>query len=383
MRVVLVGTAYPMRGGIAHYIALLYQKMTDRGHRVHVLSFKRQYPSLFFPGKTQQDLGKELIHLESHPLLDSINPLTWIRAAFWLRRVRPDVLIFKYWMPFFAPCYASVAFLARTFLKARVLYICDNIVPHEKKVGDRLFTRLGLAQVDGFIVQSGAVRKDLLRFKPGANYREVPHPVYEIFPPSISRKDARKALNIRDERVLLYFGYIRAYKGLRYLIEAMPRILERFSVKLLVCGEFYEGHKETFDLIDRLDVADSVVVFDGFIPNEEVHRFFCASDLVVLPYVSATQSGIVQIAYHYDRPVVATRVGGLLEVIIDGKTGYLVEPRDSDTLAAAVVRFFQDGGKTDFEKNIAEEKKKYSWDRMVDAIEELAGLGQESDVEGE
>lgn len=167
------------------------------------------------------------------------------------------------------------------------------------------------------------------------------------------------------------------------MIEAMPRILERFPVKLLVCGEFYEGRKETFDLIDRLGIAEVVVVFDGFIPNEAVHLFFCASDLVVLPYVSATQSGIVQIAYHYDRPVVATRVGGLPEVVVDGKTGCLVEPRDSDALAEAVVRFFQDEGKTDFGKNIAEEKKKYSWDRMVDAIEELAGPAQKSDVEGE
>jgi glycosyltransferase involved in cell wall biosynthesis len=279
------------------------------------------------------------------------------------------MLVFQYWMPFFAPCFAFLGFLTRQMLGARVIYVCHNIIPHEKKPGDRLLNRLGLAFVDGFIVQSKAVLKDLLNLRIDAVYREVPHPVYEIFPPPIPKDKARKALAIREERVLLYFGNIRAYKGLPYLIRAMPEILDHFPVRLLVCGEFYEERAETMRLIERLDVGSAVTVYDRFIPNEEVQLFFCASDLVVLPYVSATQSGIVQIAYYYDKPVVVTRVGGLPEVVIDGKSGYVVAAKNAAGLAEAVVDFYRESRGKALVRGVKKEKHKYSWDRMVDAVE--------------
>jgi glycosyltransferase involved in cell wall biosynthesis len=371
VRIVLVGTAYPLRGGIAHYVALLYRTLKRRGHAVSVLSFKRQYPSLLFPGKTQKDEGEELIPVESFQVLDSINPITWIRAFFLLKRIRPDVVCFKYWMPFFAPCYASLAFGLRHLLRVPVVFLCDNIVPHEKKIADVFLTRLALLFPDSFIVQSKVVLDDLLAFKPDAVFRESPHPVYEIFPAPVPKAEARRRLGIREEKVILFFGYIRAYKGLRHLLEAMPDILKEVPLRLVVCGEFYEGKEETVGLIRRLRIGDKVTLRDDFIPNEQVGEYFCAADLAVLPYVTATQSGIVQIAYYYDRPVVGTTVGGLPEMIRDNRTGYLVPPSDPKAVARAVVRFFRENRAKEFEKNVCAEKKKYSWDRMAEAIEDL------------
>ena len=371
VRIVLVGTAYPMRGGIAHYIALLYRTLRRRGHRVSVLSFKRQYPSLLFPGKTQRDEGAEMIPVESHPLLDTVNPVSWIHGFLWLKRARPDAVLFKYWMPFFAPCYASLAFALKTLLRIPVLFLCDNVIPHEKKPMDLWLTRLALRFPDAFIVQSRTVLSELRSFRPGARSRLVPHPVYEIFPKPVARAEARRRLGIRDGRVILFFGYIRAYKGLRTLLEALPEIIKRLQVRLVVCGEFYEGRAETHALIERLGVRGSVTLNDRFIPNDEVADYFCASDLVVLPYVSATQSGIAQIAYFYDRPVVATTVGGLPEMVRDGRTGYLVPPENPGALAGAVLKFYGENRAAFFEKNISVEKKKYSWDRMAETVEDL------------
>jgi glycosyltransferase involved in cell wall biosynthesis len=372
VRIVLVGTAYPLRGGIAHYIALLYRTLRGKGHRVSVLSFKRQYPSLLFPGKTQKDEGAELIPVESHPILDSINPASWIRAGLWLKQMKPDIVYFKYWMPFFAPCYAFLAFILSSFLRVPAVFLCDNVIPHEKKIADLWLTKLALRFPDSFIVQSASVLSDLRALRPDARVRLVPHPVYEIFPPPVPKAEARHRLGIRDSRVILFFGYIRDYKGLRYLLEAMPEIRDCGSVRLVVCGEFYEGRARTLDLIGRMKIEDSVTLHDQFIPNDRVGDYFCAADAVVLPYVSATQSGIVQIAYFYDRPVIATTVGGLPETVLDGRTGYLVPPENPKALAGAVLRFYGENRMDYFEKNVRIEKKKYSWDRMAEAIEELA-----------
>lgn len=371
MRIILIGTAYPLRGGIAHYVALLYKKLKERGHEVKVLSFKRQYPSIFFPGKTQQDEGEELIPMESAPLLDSINPLSWIKAFFWLKKNKPDLLIYKYWMPFFAPCYAVVSFLARKFIGVKVLYILDNIIPHERRPGDILLSKIGLRYVDFFIAQSKTVLDDLLIFRPESIYREIPHPVYEIFSSGLSKFQAKKNLGITDDHVILYFGYIREYKGLKYLIKAMPRILDFIKIRLLVCGEFYEGRTETLKLVDELGLKNCVKVYDKFIPNEEVGNYFCASDLVVLPYVSATQSGIVQIAYNYNKPVIVTKVGGLPEVVKHNKTGYVIETENPDAVAEYVRKFYRENRESEFSENVKIEKKKYSWDRMTEAVEEF------------
>lgn len=374
MRIVLVGTAYPLRGGIAHYIALLYQTLVQRGHEVFVLSFKRQYPKLLFPGKTQKDEGKELIAVQAIPLLDSIQPFSWLRAWLWLKKIRPDVVCFKYWMPFFAPSYSTLVIGLKYFLHVPSIFICDNIVPHEKKIGDAWLTRLALRFPDFFIVQSETVRSDLLSFRQNALHVKIPHPLYTIFPPVIEKKEARKKLGIPlHVPLILFFGYIRPYKGLSCLIQALPEVRKSVPVELLVAGEFYEEKKETMQLVKKLDLEKLVHFHDRFIENERVAEYFCASDLVVLPYRSATQSGIVQIAYYYEKPVVATAVGGLPEVISPGKTGYLVPPNDPSSLAKAIVQFFTKDKNFSFRHWIRKEKQAYSWDRLAEAIERIAG----------
>ncbi len=359
-----------MRGGIAHYVALLYKKFIERGHEVKIVSFKRQYPSIFFPGKTQQDTSKEVVSLPSEPILDSIGPLSWVRTFLAIYRYQPDLVIFKYWMPFFAPSYAAVSFLTRLFTKTKLMYICDNIIPHEHRIEDRVLTHIGLWNIHYFIVQSESVKKDLLKFKPAAKYREVPHPVYEIFSDQYTQEQARKKLKLgKEERVILFFGFIREYKGLHILLEAMPLVLEKLDVKLLVAGEFYDDSKKYFDLIKNMNIENSVFVFDEYIPNEDVGLYYSASDVVVLPYISATQSGIVQIAYNYDKPVITTNVGGLPEVVEEKMTGYIVPAENPELLAQAIIEFYRRKDQINFKENIREFKKQFSWDRMAREIE--------------
>lgn len=369
VRIVLVSTAYPLRGGPAQYIALLAKTLERRGHTVFILSFRRQYPRLLFPGKTQQDEGEDLHPIATHPLLSTMNPISWLRAFFWLKTKRPHLVVFNYWMPFFLPCYAALAFLVKTGLRVRSLLITHNVVPHENRPGDRLITRIGFQPLSYFIVMSGAVREDLLRIKSDADHLIVPHPVYDYFPPPVSRIEAREKLGLKDSNIILFFGYIRAYKGLSVLIHAVEEIRRDCRLKLIVCGEFYEGREETMNLIHRLHLEDHIEVIDRYIPNEEVGLYFCASDLVVLPYLSATQSGIVKVAYHYNRPVIVTRVGGLPEAVPEGRCGYVVPPADPRALADAMLKFFSEKRGAAFEQNVREEKKKYTWERMAEAIE--------------
>jgi glycosyltransferase involved in cell wall biosynthesis len=372
MKIIIIGTAYPMRGGIAHYVALLYKVLIKRGNDVKIISFKRQYPSIFFPGKTQQDLSKEIEPIPSEPLLDSIGPLSWIRTFLAIYKEKADLVIFKYWMPFFAPCYAAISFLTRLFTRTKILYLCDNIIPHERRIEDRLLTRIGLWNVHYFIVQSKVVKNDLLYFRPNAIYKEVPHPVYEIFSNPYTRQHARKHFNFASkDKVILFFGYVRKYKGLHYLIDAMPLVLKKTTVKLLIAGEFYDDEHQYQEQIKQLGIEDSVFVFGDYIPNEEVGLYYNASDVVVLPYVSATQSGIIQIAYNYDKPVITTNVGGLPEVIEEGKTGFIVPSEDAEALAESIIKFFKIKNKEKFTRNIREYKKQFSWDRMASEIEQI------------
>ncbi|MFC1568994.1 glycosyltransferase [bacterium] len=372
MRFVIVGPAYPIRGGIAQSVTQLYKTLCGSGHDVHVLSFKRLYPNFLFPGTTQFESGKPLYKLRSKAILDSINPLTWIHALIWLQTIRPTTLIFQYWMPFFVPCYVFLTVLAKIFWGVQVLYICHNIIPHEQRIGDSFFSKLGLKFVDGFITQSLSVHQDLLTIRPDAKIIDVPHPVYTILPDAIPKQEARNKLGIQAEHIILYFGIIRPYKGVKYLVQAMPEILKHKQVQCFICGEFYEERDETIHLIRDLNLEANITVQDQFIPNETIHLYFCAADLVVLPYVTATQSGVVQVAYNYNRPVLVTDVGGLPEVVQDGHTGYVVPPKNPDAISKAVLHFFRNTRKIPFEKNIKSEKSKYSWEQMGEAVVTLA-----------
>lgn len=371
MKIIILGTAYPMRGGIAHYVALLYEHLKKR-HDVSVISFSLQYPKILFPGKTQEEKGEDIIKVTGKPLMNTINPLSWIKTAFYILKTKPDVLIFKYWMPFFAPCYGTITLITKLFNKRiKVIYICDNIIPHEKRIGDILLTKYAFMTVDGGIVQSDAVEKDFRALFPNKKYINTPHPVYTIFGDIYPKDEAKKFLKISDEKVILFFGYIRPYKGLDVLIKAMPEILKKVKVKLIAVGEAYEDETKYRSQIEKLGLSNDILLNTDYIPNNEVGKYFSAADVVVLPYKSATQSGIVQIAYNFNKPVIATDVGGLAEVVLDGKTGFVVEPNDSNKIAEAVIKFYIEDREKDFVSNVVIEKQKYSWDRMVEGIEKL------------
>jgi len=376
MNIIILGTAYPLRGGIAHYIALLYTHLRKR-HHVEVVSFRRQYPKILFPGKSQEEEGDPGLPVTSEQLMDSVNPLNWIRVGLALRRRNPDLVIFKYWLPFFGPCFGTICALIKYGRKTRVVAICDNVIPHERRPGDRLFTWYAFKFVDGYIVQSDSVEKDLVATVDNPRYKKVPHPVYEIFGARLGKKDARAALNIRDERVILFFGYIRPYKGLHVMIDAMKELKKSLRVKLLVVGEYYDDEEQYRWHISDAQVRDVVDVVSDYVPNEMVGKYFSAADAVMLPYLSATQSGIAQIAYNFDKPVIATDVGGLAEVVVDGVSGLVVPPNNPSRLAEAVLRFYNEGLEETLSAGAAREKKKYSWERMTEAIEQLTASSEQ------
>lgn len=368
MNIVLVGTAYPLRGGIAHYLALLARHLSKR-HTVTTVTFSRQYPAFLFPGKTQEEQGNADASVPAAQLIDSMNPFTWISAARTIAAMKPDLLVFKYWLPFFGPCFGTIAGLVRRWTGAHVIFICDNVIPHERRIGDIAFTRFAFQFVDLFIVQSHAVEKELREFRHNANAVFVPHPIYEIFGGGTSKARARRTLGLSHRRIILFFGYIRRYKGLDTLLEALPLLRKTLDVHLLVVGEFYHDEQIYRKQIDDLRIGDRVTIVSDYIPNDSVGEYFSAADVVVLPYRSATQSGIAQIAYQFDKPVIATDVGGLAEVVRHDVTGYIVPPENPAALASAVIDFYKEKNETRFVRAVQKEKKKYSWDTMVKAIE--------------
>ncbi|HUL43447.1 MAG TPA: glycosyltransferase [Bacteroidota bacterium] len=370
MKIIIVGTAFPLRGGIAHFNALLASHLKLR-HGVETVTFKRQYPKLLFPGKTQEESGEQAGIEPAPQLVDSINPFNWWSVARQIAARHPDLLIFKYWLPFFGPCFGTIAGSVKKRSGAKVIYICDNIIPHERRPGDVAFTRYAFRRADGFIVQSDAVEKDLRTHFPGSHYRKVPHPVYENFGTAIPKETARKKLGIRAERIMLFFGYVRAYKGLFVLIDAMSHLKDA-GIHLLVVGEFYDDEQKYRSRVEGLGLGSSVTFVSEYVPNDRVGEYFSAADVVVLPYLSATQSGIVQIAYNFDKPVIATTTGGLVEVVVEGKTGFLVPPGSPKELAGSIRRFYDEKKEAAFVEHVKTEKKKYSWDSLVENIEALA-----------
>lgn len=369
MKILFVAPAYPLRGGIAQFTALLFNRIKERGHSAKIISFKRQYPKIFFPGKTQLESGPPTIPVESEPIIDSLNPFSWIKAAFRIRKYKPNMLIFMFWMPFFAPCYGSICWLIKLFNNIKILYICHNIIPHEKKLGDIALTRYAFKKADYFIVQSDVVKQDLLKIIPEANYKKIPHPLYDIFGEACDKNKAKKEIGLYDKRIILFFGYVRAYKGLDLILKAMPEILKSINVKLAVVGEFYEQEENYRKLLKELNIEKNVFIHSNFIANEKVNLYFSASDVVVLPYKSATQSGIVPLAYHLNKPCIVTDVGGLAEVVVHNKTGFVVKSQDPKELANAVIRFYLENKEEEFSKNINDEKKIYSWENLISAIE--------------
>ncbi len=382
MKLSFLGPAPPFRGGIVTYYAMLARVLTGRGHQVFWASFRQQYPRLIFPGTEQKGETAAWLDHPNRPRFVPWSPWSWWRTYQDLRAEQPTAVIIKYWIPFFAPGFFAVTWLLRRHTAIRVIYLLDNVIPHEKYPLGLWLTRLALRQGHGYLAQSDQVRRDLFEVLPAtdpAAVVTVPHPVYDFGEPGRPRRargEAREALGLpADARLVLFFGFIKPYKGVVHLIDAAGPLREEFGddLQILIVGDIY-GEKQPY--LDRIAASGGqqiIRLVDGFVPDDTVEDYFLAADVAVLPYISATQSGIVQIAYNYDLPVITTDVGGLPEVVHDGRTGYIVPPGDSAALAAAVARFFDEDRAADFGAAVAQEKQKYSWDRMAEAVEDLAG----------
>jgi len=372
MKIVIAGTAYPFRGGLAAYNERLARQFLSEGHDVSVITFTTQYPSLLFPGKTQYLDAPAPADLNINREFSSVNPFTWLATGRRIKKSRPGILIFKYWLPFMSPAFSTIARIARSNGETKVIAIFDNVVPHEKRPGDVMFTRLFVNSIDGAVVMSESVKNDLFKFRSNIPVILNPHPLFDNFGKRTDRKEALARLGLDSSYTyLLFFGFVRPYKGLDLLIKALRWVKEEYvNIKLIVAGEFYEDDKPYKKLAEQEGLTEDIIFFDRFINDDEVAVFFSACDLVVQPYRSATQSGVTQIAYHFEKPMVVTGVGGLKEIVPDGKCGYVVSP-DPESIADAIIRYLSERNVTDFVSYIREEKKRYSWDKMTAGIFEI------------
>jgi len=366
---------HPYRGGIAHFTEMTVEGLDGRGHEMVPISFARQYPEFLFPGKTQFEPDDEApgVVRGASRLLDPLNPLSWLRTAWHLRDKDPDAVVFQYWMPFFAPAYGTVARILR-WAGIPSLAVVHNALPHERHLGDAWLSRFFLAACAGHVVMSDAVAENLQALRrPDATVRRIEHPVYERFGESVPRDEARTALDLpADAPVILFFGFVREYKGLHVLLEAMPEVLEDLpDLHLVVAGEPYDDPDRYRQLIREHGLGTHVHWHDEYVPSGDVPAYFCAADLVVQPYVSATQSGVAQIATHFERPMVVTDVGGLAETIPHEEAGFVVPSEDPPALATAITRFFQEDWSEQLVEGVRERKHAQQPARLFEAIEEL------------
>ena len=377
MNVVIIGPAYPLRGGLATYNERLARAFQQAGDEVRIVTFSLQYPGFLFPGQTQFSTEAAPADLDIEVSINSVNPLSWVGVGRRLRRARPDLVVFRFWLPFMGPALGTVARLVRANGHTRVVAITDNVVPHERRPGDGPLTRYFLRACDGFVTMSRAVLADLQRLGFGDKpvlYR--PHPLYDNFGPAKPKAAAQAALGLPPSfRYVLFFGFIRAYKGLDILLEAFADArVAALPVKLLIAGEFYEDAAPYEALIQKLGLESRLVRATDFIPNEQVVNYFCAADLIVQPYKNATQSGVSQVAYHFGRPMLVTDVGGLAELIPAGMVGYVVPPTPL-AIADALVDFYTNDREEAFSAGVRAEAKKFSWEVMVAALKEVGEIG--------
>lgn len=369
-KVVLIGPVYPYRGGISHYTGLMYRELV-KDHDVEMISYKMQYPKILFH-KEQKDYQNDRFKIDDTKyLIHTANPFNIIKTARHIRKLKPDQVIIQWWHPYFAPCYIL---LAKFMGKQNLTFVCHNVFPHERFPLDKMLTRMTLRCGRHFIVHAKEEATELKQIMDAPDYQVTPHPSYNAFRfANLTKAQARALLQIpENQKVLLFFGFVRPYKGLKYLIEALPEVVKAIpDIKLLIVGEF-PGEEEKNQYLDQIresGMTEYVMMEDGYIPDQEVEKYFAACDMVVLPYESATQSGIVQIAYGFEKPVVVTAVGGLPDVVTDGETGYIVPPCSPGKLAEGIIRYYQDNMEERFHENIKKEADRFSWERMAEVID--------------
>ncbi len=373
--IVILGTAWPLRGGLAAYNERLAREYIAQGHRVILYGFRLQYPSFLFPGKSQYSQMPEPDGLDIRARVNSINPLNWFRTAKEIRRLNPDLLVIKYWLPFMAPCLGTIAKLVKRRRKTRVVSVVDNMIPHERRPGDRLLSGYFVQQVDGFVAMTESVLEDIAGFDRKKPRVLCMHPLYDHFGDRTPKDDARSVLGlVPDAKYILFFGLIRDYKGLDILLRAMTdQRIRELDVKLIVAGEFYSDPTQYHHMIEVMKLEDDIIMHSEFIPDDKVAYYFNAADLVVQPYKSATQSGVTQIAYHFHKPMIVTNVGGLPEMVPDGIAGYVVSP-DHTEVADAIADFYNNNREQAMSEAVAIEKLKYSWTTLTEKIAGVAGL---------
>ncbi|WP_346237231.1 glycosyltransferase [Niabella insulamsoli] len=371
-KVIIIGPAHPLRGGLATFNHRLAKEFLAMGHECSIYSFSLQYPAILFPGKTQYSDEPAPEGLEIHSKINSVNPLNWLSVGNELARKQPDIIVVRYWLPFMGPALGTILRRVRRNKHTRIVCIADNIIPHEKRPGDHLFTKYFTAACDGFITMSDKVLSDLRTFtsKPAAL---VQHPLYDNFGQIISKAAARQHLQINPkDKIVLFFGFIRKYKGLDLLLEALQKTdAAGLGTKLLIAGEFYEDEKPYQAMIDQLGISNRLILKTEFIPDSEVRYYLCAADVLIQPYKNATQSGVTPLAYYFEKPMIVTNVGGLPDLVQHGKCGLVVEP-DAASIAGAIGEFYE-LGENHFIPHLRSEKEKYSWAHIVNAIEAVSG----------
>ena len=369
-KVIIIGPAFPFRGGIANFNNALAQEYYDRGDQVTLYSFTLQYPGFLFPGTTQYESGEAPKNLKIKTLINSVNPFNWINVARKINAEKPDYVIIRYWLPFMAPCLGTIARLLNK--KIKILAITDNVIPHEKRIGDTLLTRYFVKSCDAFLSLSASVLDDLSKFTNTTYKKFIPHPIYNVFGDKIPKAKALENLGLNSEdKHLLFFGFVRKYKGLDLMLKAMgDSRIKAMGIKLIIAGEFYDDKTEYTDMITNLGIEDKIIMKSDFIPAEKVKNYFCAADMITQTYRTATQSGVTQIAYSFDRPMLVTDVGGLAEIVPNNKVGY-VTSQNPIAIADAIIDFYTNNKEVEFTINTSTEKKRFSWESFVDGVEQL------------
>lgn len=367
--ILIIGPAFPYRGGIATTNERLAQEFASQGFSVGIETFTLQYPWFLFPGKTQFSEKPAPENLKISRTINSVNPVNWLNVGRRIRKEKPDLVIIRYWLPFLAPALGTIAGRIRRNQYTKIICLADNIIPHEHRPGDRMLTDYFMQRIDGLVAMSKSVLDDGKSFRHDLPVGFCPHPIFDTYGEKLSPDVAKKKLKLEsDQSYLLFFGFIREYKGLDLLLRAFAdERLRKFRVKLLIAGEFYSNPEPYLSLIKELKLEADIELRTEFIPDDELNLYFSAADMVVQPYKSATQSGVTQIGYHFEKSMLVTNVGGLPEIIPHGRIGYVVSP-DSREIADALLDFYENKRRTVFEKNILEEKKRFSWENMVRTI---------------